>query len=137
MAKRRPIRVKGDVREFPRYSIAEAAFYIRVPASTLKAWTRGQNYTTRDGFRRTFQPVLLLADQENKLLSFSNLVEAHILRSFTEKGVPLKNMRKALEYIRHTIGGDHPLLSPKLELIGVDVLIRHLGLTIRKEESAS
>lgn len=130
MARKRLVRVKGDVRDFPRYSIAEAAFYIRVPASTLKAWTRGQNYVTAKGVHRTFDQVIALADPENKLLSFYNLVEAHILRSTTEKGVPLKNVRKSLQYIRETIPGDHPLLSHDFEVSGREMFIRHLGQTI-------
>ena len=84
----------------PRYSISEAAFYVRIPATTLVAWTRGQDYRTSRGVHRTFEPLIELADPENKLLSFYNLVEAHMLRSTTERGVPLKNVRKALDYIR-------------------------------------
>lgn len=130
MPKRRLLRTKGDVREFPRYGISEAAFYVRIPASTLQAWTRGQTYTTKEGKHRAFMPLLDLADPENKLLSFYNLVEAHVLRAMTEKGVPLKNLRKALEYIRETIPGPHPLLTHQFEVSGKDAFIQHLGLTI-------
>ena len=130
MARKRLIRDKGDVREFPRYSIAEAAFYIRLPGSTLNAWTRGQDYVTARGIHRTFYPLIELADPENKLLSFYNLVEAHILRSTTEKGVPLRNVRKSLQYIRDNILGEHPLLSHDFEVSGREMFIRHLGQTI-------
>lgn len=123
------IRMRGDVREFPRYSVSEAAFYIRMPASTLRAWTRGQDYVTR-GIHRTFEPVIDPADPENKLLSFYNLVEAHVLRSTVESGVPLRNMRKALGYIRRTIPGKHPLLTHDFEVSGKDAFIEHLGMTI-------
>ena len=66
MARKRLIRDKGDVREFPRYSIAEAAFYIRLPGSTLNAWTRGQDYVTARGIHRTFYPLIELADPEKQ-----------------------------------------------------------------------
>ena len=127
MPRRRPDRMRGDLREFPRYSISEAAFYVRIPATTLHAWTRGQDYRTKQGVHRTFVPLIELADPKNKLLSFYNLVEAHMLRSTTEHSVPLKNVRKALEYIRETIPGKHPLLKHDFEVSGKEVFIQHLG----------
>ena len=130
MPRKHLTRMRGDVRDFPRYSISEAAFYVRIPTSTLMAWTRGQDYTTSKGIHRSFQPVIDLADPKNKLLSFYNLVEAHVLRATTEKGVPLRNVRKALEYIRETLPGKHPLLGHDFEVSGKDVFIRHLGKTI-------
>lgn len=122
--------MRGDLREFPRYSISEAAFYVRIPATTLVAWTRGQDYHTKEGVHRTFEPLIELADPQNRFLSFYNLVEAHMLRSTTERGVPLRNVRKALEYIRETIPGKHPLLMHDFEVSGKDVFIQHLGNTI-------
>jgi uncharacterized protein (DUF433 family) len=130
MSRRRPDRMHGELREFPRYGISEAAFYVRIPASTLIAWTRGQDYRTKQGLHRIFEPIIELADPNNKLLSFYNLVEAHMLRSTTERGVPLVNVRKALEYIRETIPGKHPLLMHDFEVSGKDVFIRHLGHTV-------
>jgi uncharacterized protein (DUF433 family) len=130
MPKRHPIRTKGDVREFPRYSISEAAFYVRLPASTLHAWTQGQDYIAQTGVHRTFKPLISLADKENKLLSFYNLVEAHILRATTERGVPFRNIRKALDYVHETIPGKHPLITHEFETSGKEVFIKHLGATI-------
>ncbi len=130
MPRRRPDRMRGDLREFPRYSISEAAFYVRIPASTLTAWTRGQNYRTSRGVHRTFEPLIELADPGNKLLSFYNLVEAHMLRSTTERGVPLRNVRRALDYIREAIPGGHPLLVHDFEVSGKEVFIQHLGDTV-------
>jgi uncharacterized protein (DUF433 family) len=129
MPRRHLTRLRGDVREFPRYSISEAAFYIRMPVSTLMAWTRGKDYVTR-GVRRTFDPVIELVDPQNKLLSFYNLVEAHVLRSTINSGVRLGNMRRALAYIRKTIPGKHPLLTHDFEVSGKDAFIQHLGMTI-------
>jgi uncharacterized protein (DUF433 family) len=130
MPRRRPDRMRGDLRDFPRYSISEAAFYVRIPATTLVAWTRGQDYFTSQGVHRKFVPLIELADPRNKLLSFYNLVEAHMLRSTTERGVPLRNVRKALEYIRGEIPGKHPLLMQDFEVFGKDVFIQHLGDTV-------
>lgn len=130
MPKKHPLRTKGDVREFPRYSISEAAFYVRIPFATLHAWTQGQDYIANTGIHRTFKPLISLADKKNKLLSFYNLVEAHILRATTERGVPFRNIRKALDYVHETIPGVHPLLTHEFETSGKEVFIKHLGATI-------
>jgi hypothetical protein len=34
-----------DPRELPLYSVAEAAGYLSIPASTLRSWVKGQHYT--------------------------------------------------------------------------------------------
>jgi uncharacterized protein (DUF433 family) len=130
MTKSHSFRTEGDVRDFPRYGISEAALYVRVPATTLHAWTQGQDYVTSTGIHRTFRPLIKLADPKNGLLSFYNLVEAHILRSTTERGVPFKNIRKALDYVHENISGGHPLLSNEFETSGKELFIKHLGDTI-------
>ncbi len=131
MPRRHISRMQGDIREFPRYSIPEAAFYVRIPANTLRAWTLGQDYVTRAGVHRTFKPLIELADRKNKLLSFYNLVEAHILRFATEtRGVPFRSLRKALDYVHEKIPGKHPLLTHNFETSGKDVFIQYLGETI-------
>lgn len=71
-----------------------------------------------------------MADRKNGLLSFFNLVEAHILRSIIGRGVPLRNVRKALDYVHEKIPGLHPLLTHKFETSGKEVFIQHLGETI-------
>lgn len=132
MARKKVLRISGDVREHPRYSLDEAARYLRIPLSTLTAWTRGQNYLSgKSGKRRRFDPVLQLADERRGLLSFYNLAEAHILRATRERDVPLLNVRKALEYIReHISNSRHPLLSEEFLISGKSVFIEHLGDTI-------
>jgi uncharacterized protein (DUF433 family) len=124
-------RTNGDVREFARYSIPEAAFYVHIPPNTLRAWTIGQDYVTANGVHRTFKPLIELADRNDRLLSFYNLVEAHILRFTTEKrGIPFKNIRRALDYVHEQIPGKHPLLTHKFETSGKNLFLRHLGYTI-------
>src|SRR5579864_6253417 len=131
MPRRHVTRMQGDIREFPRYSIPEAAFYLRIPANTLRAWTLGQDYVTHAGVHRTFKPLIELADRKYKLLSFFNLVEAHILRFTTEtRKVPFQNLRKALDYVHEKIPGKHPLLTHIFETSGKEVFIQYLGETI-------
>lgn len=131
MPRRHLSRMQGDIREFPRYSIPEAALYVRIPANTLRAWTLGQDYVTSTGVHRTFKPLIELADKKNKLLSFYNLVEAHILRFTTEvRKVPFQNVRKGLDYVLENIPGRHPLLTHQFETSGKDLFVQYLGKTI-------
>jgi uncharacterized protein (DUF433 family) len=125
------MREAGDIRDFPRYSISEAAFYVRVPQSTLYAWTKGQNYHLASGHRRAFKPLIDLADKKNGLLSFYNLVEAHILRFTTEdRNLPLQSVRKALDYVHEAFPGPHPLLTHEFESSGNELFVTALGMTL-------
>lgn len=131
MPRKRITRFSGDILEHPRYSIEDVADYLHIPPSTLRAWARGQHYTTRYGKRVSFLPVLKLADRQLGLLSFNNLAEAHILRCTRERNVPLKNVRLALDYVRKALPNDpHPLLSRDFRTFGRDVFIQHLGQTV-------
>jgi len=53
-----------------------------------------------------------------------------VLRATTEKGVPLQNIRRALDYVHEAIPGKHPLLTHEFEVSGKEVFIRYLGQTI-------
>ncbi len=131
MPRKRPLRTTEDVRDFPRYSISEAAHYVRIPAATLYAWTKGQDYHLKSGHRRTFKPLIHLADGKHGLLSFYNLVEAHILRFTTEvRNLPLQSVRKALDFVQEAFPAPHPLLTNDFETSGKDLFITTLGKTV-------
>ena len=132
MARKKVVRTGGDVREHPRYSIEEAARDLRIPISTLAAWTRGQQYTSgKTGKVHRFIPLIKLADERRGLLSFYNLAEAHILRATRDRSVPLINVRRAIAYIHEQItNSEHPLLSQEFSTFGKSMFIEHLGATI-------
>jgi len=70
------------------------------------------------------------------LLSFSNLIEAHVLRSLrTEHGVPVKALRGALAYAERTLGIDRLPLRPELRTDAGKVFLNRYGELI--ELSAS
>jgi uncharacterized protein (DUF433 family) len=69
-------------------------------------------------------------------LSFSNLIEAHVLRSLrTDHGVPVKALRDALAYAQRTLGIDRLLLRPELRTDAGKVFLDRYGELI--ELSAS
>ena len=107
----RPVADNLDV---AAYTLAEAARYARLPAATLRAWALGRQYPTSAGGGH-FPPLIRPASRQPALLSFSNLIEAHVLRSLrTEHGVSVKALRSALAYAEEALRIEQLLLRPEL-----------------------
>jgi uncharacterized protein (DUF433 family) len=101
-------------REVPAYTLGEAARYARLPAATLRSWVLGRQYPTTRG-HADFPPLIRPASRKPPLLSFSNLIEAHVLRSLrAEHGVSVKELRRALTYAEKSLGIDRLLLRREL-----------------------
>lgn len=110
-----------DPAELPAVSISEAAAWLRVPVSTVRAWTLGQSYRT--GTRRS-QPVIEIADRKQQFLSFQNLVELHVLSAIRRQHrIPLQNVRKAVEFLERRLRTRHPLATRRMMTDGRDLLI--------------
>jgi uncharacterized protein (DUF433 family) len=87
-----------DLREQPAYALAEASRYLKLPAATLRSWVIGRPYPKADGVGHS-RPLIHPPKKQPLLLTFWNLIEAHVLRSLrTEHGVSIKDVRKALIY---------------------------------------
>jgi uncharacterized protein (DUF433 family) len=128
-------RTAASERESAAYSLAEAARYLRLPAATLRSWVLGRHYPKAEGSGE-FPPLLQPASRQPPLLSFSNLIEAHVLRSLrTEHGVPVKALRSALAYAERTLGIPRLLLRPELRAEAGKVFLDRYGELI--ELSAS
>ena len=68
------------------------------------------------------------ASRRPPLLSFSNLIEAHVLRSLrTDHGVPVKALRSALAYAEKTLGIGRLLLRPELRADAGKVFLGRYG----------
>jgi len=113
---------KQDVREIPAYTIAEAAGYLRLPKSTLRAWMLGQ---------QRFRSVIDIADRQEKRLSFINLVEVFVLAGIRrEHSIPLPKVRKAMEYLRRAFKTRRPLAEEQFETDGVELFVEKFGALI-------
>jgi uncharacterized protein (DUF433 family) len=122
-------------RDIAAYTLAEAAHYVRLPAATLRSWVLGRHYPTADG-RGQFPPLIRPASRQPPLLSFSNLIEAHVLRSLrTEHGVSVKELRSALAYAERELGIDRLLLRGELLTDAGKLFLERYGALI--ELSAS
>lgn len=108
-----------DPRDIPIYSISDAAKYLRIPVGTIRSWTvsisNGSNFS---------KPLILTQDIKPKLLSFTNLVEIHVLRAIRKHHQMQRDkVRIALDYIQEKFQVLHPLASEKFSTNGVDLFI--------------
>lgn len=119
----------------PAYGIAEAARYLKMASATLRSWTVGRSYPRESG-SAFFRPLIALADREARLLSFSNLVEAHVLRGLrTEQGISIKDVRTAIKYAEKELGVDNLLLDPALRTTGRHLFLQKYGTLINLTRS--
>jgi uncharacterized protein (DUF433 family) len=122
-------------RDLPAYALAEAAHYLRLPTATLRSWVLGRHYPTAEGSSE-FPPLIRPASRRPPLLSFANLIEAHVLRSLrTEHGVSVKALRGALAFAEKSLGIERLLLRGELRAHAGKVFLDRYGELI--ELSAS
>lgn len=102
----------------PAYPFVEAAHYLHIPLTTLRAWCLGQ---------RGFRPVIRLDGKRSEGLSFLNMIEAHVLSAIRrEHHVPLPNVRQALHYVSKHLDMDRPLAQAQFATQGVDLFVEEL-----------
>jgi uncharacterized protein (DUF433 family) len=122
-----------DPREMPAYSIPEAAHYLQIPPPTLRSWTKGWRYPTRAGEKRS-APLLTpptSSEQGPLLLSFVNVVEAHVLDALRrEHRITMLTVREAFTYLEVRFPSIHPLADRKFETDGIDLFIEQYGRLI-------
>lgn len=124
-----------DIREFPAYSLAEAARYLHVPVATLRSWVLGRTYP-RGGGIAAFEPLIDMPRSNGKRLSFNNLVEAHVLRALRmSHGVRIDAVRPALTYAEDALGIERLLLSEQLLTAGGDLFLDRFGELINLSKS--
>lgn len=120
-----------DYREKPRYGATEAARYIGggMKPATLRTWVSGRSYVA-GGRERESLPLIQLPDPEARpvLLSFTNVVEAHVLNALRRvHGVQMHSVRAAIETAADELGVERLLIRRDLRTNGKGIFIRHLG----------
>ena len=110
-----------DPREIPTYGFSEASHLLKIPLVTLRSWVRGRPYDTTSGKRR-FEPLITLPDHDLPLLSFINLIEAHVLDAIRYKDrLPLINVRTGIKTLKEKYNSEHPLVEYEFQHDGVDL----------------
>lgn len=105
-----------DPNELPRYTVPEAAHYLRMSEKTLKSWVAGRSYPVLGG-EKYWEGLIRRPSEGDPKLSFSNLIEAHVLLALRKQyQVKIREVRTALEFARETLGIERILLSPELRV---------------------
>lgn len=112
--------------ERPRYTIGQAAQYLRISSTTLRSWVVGRPYPAGGGSRYS-HPLIDRPDEQDLRLSFNNLVEAHVLRALrTRHKVPMSAVRSALDYAENQFKVKRLLLSEELRAAAGTVFLERL-----------
>lgn len=115
----------ADPRDQPWYTYPEAARATAIPVSTLRAWTVGQRYRRKDdeGF---FEPVICRPSADDPRVSFTNVIEAHVLRALrTVHEVRLDYIRRAVQIAEEEFGIQRLLVSPHLSTSAGKLFLDH------------
>jgi uncharacterized protein (DUF433 family) len=116
--------------ERPRYGLVSAARHVRISPSTLRSWVVGRPYQTAEGASYS-DPLIYRPVAGDPRLSFSNLVEAHVLRSLrTGHDVRMSAVREALDYAAEEFKVERLLLSDELRTAAGKLFIERLGKLI-------
>lgn len=93
----------------PIYTIDEAAHILWLPPATLKAWTFGQHWH-QEGRPRSFVPLILPPESDEMMLSFTNLIEAHVLHAIRRvHRIKMSVVRDSMRKVREEFESRHPL----------------------------
>lgn len=126
-------RIAADID--PRGQPAEGARYLKLASATLRAWVAGRPYPKAGGVGR-FQLLIRPPRLQPPILSFWNLIEAHVLRSLrTDHGVSVKALRQALEYAERSLKIERLLLRKELRTDAGQVFLDRYGQLINLSAS--
>jgi uncharacterized protein (DUF433 family) len=124
------VKLHEDLREVPNYSVTEAARCLQLPRATLRQWAAGRR-DPHDAPEWIFEPLLHPASRSPLFLSFTNLVEAHVLSALRrEHQIRLAKIRVALAYLNQHVPFPHPLADQRFETDGLSIFIERYGQLI-------
>jgi uncharacterized protein (DUF433 family) len=130
-SRRRDLSLYGgrDPRDMAIYAIDEAAFILCLAPSTLKAWTFGSRWHEPSGRLRNYEPLIVPParnEGERLLLSFTNLIEAHVLYGIRRvHKIKMARVREAMIALRKEFETQHPLAEIDLYTEGKNILIKY------------
>jgi uncharacterized protein (DUF433 family) len=111
-----------DPRDLPAYPLAMAAKFLLLPKSTLRVWVFGDTWTEKGGNVRSFKPLIVPPDRSEPILSFVNLVEAHVLKTIRRKHrIQMIMVRQAIDDLANLYQTEHPLADVDLLAGGAEL----------------
>jgi len=118
-----------EPKNLPLYPIADAARITRLARATARDWVLGRRYVTRSGQQRS-APLIRCADPARGMLSFTNLIELHVLSVLRGKRVRMERIRSATKFIHERLGTEHPLADVDVRTDLVDIYVEYFGQLI-------
>ena len=116
-----------DPRDIPTYTIPDAARYLRIPVGAIRSWTVGRSYPVAKG-KRFFEPLIAVLHQTPRFLSFTNLIEIHVLRAIRKHHkIQLDKVRTALDFLEEQLKVSHPLAHEAFRTDGISLFIERYG----------
>jgi len=125
-----------DPRDIPIYSIPQAAQYLRLPKDRLRHWVKGWFSETK-AEKRFFESLIklphhntfeLLPQSKTTLLSFTNLVEAHVLIAIVKATrFDQKQLSTELDYINSHFSTPHLYARIEFQIEGIALLFERCG----------
>ena len=107
-----------DPRDFPVYTVPDAARYLGIPIPTLRTWVKG---------RGGAEAIIRRPDGDGSL-SFTNLVEAYVLSAMRRRHkISLQRIRPAIRYVEKRLRVNRPLAHQEFEAHGAELFVQHLG----------
>lgn len=109
----------------PIYTMAEAARYLELRPSTFTSWVKGYRHTFRD--RRPVTGAALITGlppefRDGPSIPFIGLAEGMFLSALRHAGMPLQQIRPALELVQSELGVEYALASRRLFVDGAELL---------------
>ncbi len=120
--------------EIPAYTAGDVASLLSLPTSTVTSWTFGTTYG-KPGAKKRFAPIIKPADRDERLLSFTNLVEVHVLSALRRQHkVSLESVRRATHFLRKELGSEHPLATTEMRTAGRKLFVNTYGKYVNISE---
>lgn len=115
-----------DHRDIPLYTFSASARHLGIPARTLRYWIVGRSFSRRS--RAVPSKPLIRAPARSGLISFNNLVEAHVLRAFhSQDAGRMAATGTAIATAAEVLGIDRLLLRDEMQTSGQDIVLERLG----------
>lgn len=102
------------------YSIPEAAKISRIPAQYIRRWLWGYKYVVQGREHRAeplWTPQISPID-DNKALTFRDLIEIQFVYRFRQEGISLQTIRKTIGLATDLLAKSYPLSSVKFKTEG-------------------
>lgn len=108
-----------DPRELPAYTFHELALSLRMPESTLRAWTVGQS---------GFEKLLSIPRDARGVyeLSFYNLIEIYVLAQLRKTHrMTMPQVRRCIEVLSDDLQTEHPIIDAEFVMLGSRLYAEH------------